>query len=254
MQIQDLKAEVLRLIEHAKKLKLGMDIFRNIEFPVTTLLLSPKKNDRILDIGCGQSILPSFIANNYHASITATDVIDVEKIQKNFFKSSGSFKVGRDGKFTFKIEDAAKLSFPDETFDCVYAVSSIEHIPDDGDSKALSEMMRVTKKGGSIVVTVPFSYEYLEQKNADHYQGFERRYDLENLKKRLLDRVRSSEIQLLFINNKFGWLDEFCNIWYQEKLYDVVNEFSWRFTKTFFTISEESNQLSRGAMIKIIKN
>ena len=115
-------------------------------------------------------------------------------------------------------------------------------------------MMRVTKKGGSIVVTVPFSYEYLEQKNTDHYQGFERRYDLENLKKRLLDRVRSSEIQLLFINNKFGWLDEFCNIWYQEKLYEVVNEFSWRFTKTFFTISEEFNQLSRGAMIKIIKN
>jgi len=231
-----------------------MDIFRNIEFPVTTLLLSPKNSDKILDVGCGQSILPSFIANHYHSSITLTDKIDVEKIQKDFFKASGSFKLTGYKKFTFKIEDATKLSFPDEMFDCTYAVSSIEHIPDDGDSKALNEMMRVTKKGGTVVFTVPFSYEYLEQKIADHYQGFERRYDLENLKNRLLNGIESSEKQLLFLNNKFGWLDEFSHIWYKEKLYEAVNEFSWKFTKTFFTISTESNQLSRGAMIKIIKN
>ena len=78
-----------------------MDIFRNIEFPVTTLLLSPKNSDKILDVGCGQSILPSFIANHYHSSITATDKIDVEKIQKDFFKASGSFKLIGDKKFTF---------------------------------------------------------------------------------------------------------------------------------------------------------
>lgn len=254
MQIQDIESEVLKLVDHAKKLKQGMDIFRNIEFPVTTLLLSPKSSDKILDVGCGQSILPSFIANHYQSSLTVTDMLDVGKNQNNFFKAGKGFKLISDNKFKFKIENATKLSFPDESFDSVYAVSSIEHIPDDGDSKALKEMMRVTKKGGTVVVTVPFSYEYLELKMAEYYGGFERRYDLDNLKKRLLNGIESSEIQLLFLNNKFGWLDEFCNIWYQEKLFEVVSEFSWRFTKTFFTISSESNPLSRGAMIKIVKN
>jgi len=254
LNIEDLEPEVLKLIEHAKKLKRGMDIFRNIEFPVTTKFLAPKKDESILDVGCGQSLLPSFIANNYESLITASDMLDVEKIQTNFFKSGGSFKLINDNRFNFKIEDATKLSFADETFDSVYAVSSIEHIPDDGDSKAIKEMMRVTKKGGRVVVTVPFASVFSEHKMVDYYGGFERRYDLDNLEKRLLTDVESSEIELLFLNNKFSWLDEFSNLWYQDKLYEVVNEFSWRFTKTLFTISKESNPLSRGAMIKIIKN
>jgi len=253
LEIHELQPELMKLVDHAKKLKRGLDIFRNIEFPITIKLLCPKKDERILDIGCGESILPSYISKNYECIITATDILDVEKIQRKFFKTTNLMGLGN-REFKFKINDATNLSFTDETFDSVYAVSSIEHIPNDGDSRAFKEMVRVVKPGGKIVVTVPYSYKYLEQKTADHYQGFERRYDYENLKKRLLDFYKGDEIELYFLNNKFPWLDEFCNIWYQEKLYEVVNEFSWRFTKTFFTLSEKPNESSRGAMFKVIKS
>jgi len=252
LEIHELEPELMKLLDHAKKIKRGLDIFRNIEFPITIKLLCPKKDERILDMGCGESILPSFISKNYQCNITATDILDVKNIQGEFFKKTRS--IVREGKFEFKIEDATNLSFSDETFDSVYAVSSIEHIPNDGDSKAFKEMLRVAKPGGKIVVTVPFSNKFLEQKTADHYQGFERRYDYENLKKRLLDFYKGDKIELCFLDAKFPWLDEFCNIWYQEKLYEVVNEFSWRFTKTFFTLSEKPNESSRGAMFKVIKS
>jgi len=252
LEIHELQPELMKLVDHAKKLKRGLDIFRNIEFPITIKLLCPKKDERILDIGCGESILPSYISKNYQCIITATDILDVEKIQREFFKKTRGIR--QKGKFEFKIEDSTNLSFSDETFDSVYAVSSIEHIPNDGDSMAFKEMLRVVKPGGKIVVTVPFSNKYLEQKTADHYLGFERSYDYENLKKRFLDFYKGDKIELYFLNNKFPWLDEFCIIWYQEKLYEVVNEFSWRFTKTFFTLSEKPNESSRGAMFKVIKS
>lgn len=253
MEIHELEPELIRLVDHAKKLKRGLDIFRNVEFPITIKLLCPKKDERILDAGCGESILPSFISKNYQSIITATDILDVEDIQREFFKTT-SFLGRGDRKFEFKIEDSTNLSFSDETFDSVYAVSSIEHIPNNGDSKAFKEMLRVVKPKGKIVVTVPFSNKYLEQKTVDHYQGFERRYDYENLKKRLLNFYKGNKIELYFLDIKFPWLDEFCNIWYQEKLYEVVNEFSWRFTKTFFTLSEKHSESSRGAIFKVIND
>jgi ubiquinone/menaquinone biosynthesis C-methylase UbiE len=146
------------------------------------------------------------------------------------------------------------MSFDDHSFDKTYAVSSIEHIPNQGDTQSVKEMMRVTKEGGFVVITVPFSPEYLEQQTTDYYQGFERRYDAKNLKKRLIDPSGAKKFETYFLNNKFGGQDEFHNIWYKENLDAVVSDKSWDFTKALFTISKEPTILSRGAIIKLFKN
>lgn len=50
--------------------------------------------------------------------------------------------------------DALDLRFPDEWFDATYSLSSLEHIGGEKGAKAmLSEMARVTKPGGAVVVT-----------------------------------------------------------------------------------------------------
>jgi len=48
--------------------------------------------------------------------------------------------------------------------------------------------------------------------------------------------------------------NEFNRILFEEKLYQAVNENSWPFTKAFFSISEIPNSLTRGAIIKIVKD
>jgi len=50
--------------------------------------------------------------------------------------------------------DARSMGFADATFDLVIGISTIEHI--DGDMKAMQEISRVLKKGGSAVITVPY--------------------------------------------------------------------------------------------------
>ena len=53
-------------------------------------------------------------------------------------------------------QDATKLPYPDASFDLVYSISVVEHIPDD--TAALSEMLRVTRPGGRVIVEVPYRH------------------------------------------------------------------------------------------------
>ncbi len=63
---------------------------------------------------------------------------------------------------SFKTEDAKNLSFVDNTFDLVYAISVVEHIYKDY-IKAIGEMIRVTKKEGIIYLTFPVSKKHKEE-------------------------------------------------------------------------------------------
>jgi len=51
---------------------------------------------------------------------------------------------------TFEVGDVQALPFPDASFDVCRAARLLEHLPDAG--QALSEMARVTRKGGRVVV------------------------------------------------------------------------------------------------------
>ena len=72
---------------------------------------------------------------------------------------------------TFHQADVRELPIPDNTFDKVLAVSTVEHIglqnpevlsdvlppyDSDGDLRAVCELVRVLKKGGDLIMTLPF--------------------------------------------------------------------------------------------------
>jgi hypothetical protein len=50
----------------------------------------------------------------------------------------------------------------------------------------MEEVTRVLRQYGKIVVTVPCSREYIEQPKTFYYDGFERRYDANSIKARLM--------------------------------------------------------------------
>jgi SAM-dependent methyltransferase len=101
-------------------------------------------------------------------------------------------------------QDARNLKYPGDHFDLVYSISVIEHIPDDGDTRALEEFRRVLKPGGVAIVEVPYRktaetiYARYDSKGAplETPQFYERHYDDGMLRSRL-------EIPGLRIRDKF---------------------------------------------------
>jgi len=98
---------------------------------------------RILDLGCGNG-LSSYLLSKKGLKATGLDISYL------FLQQAGA-RGSRD--LNYAAGDAMNLPFKDESFDAVSSISLIEHIPDA--RKALSEMMRVVKPGGVILIMAP---------------------------------------------------------------------------------------------------
>jgi ubiquinone/menaquinone biosynthesis C-methylase UbiE len=68
-----------------------------------------------------------------------------------------------------------QLPYPDDSFDMISMFDAIEHIGDD--NKAMNEVARILKPGGSIIISVP-AYQFLfsnSDRTAQHYRRYNRR-------------------------------------------------------------------------------
>ena len=65
-------------------------------------------------------------------------------------------------RFSHRYENACALKLPDASFDLVYSLSVIEHIPGTGDIEAMREIFRVLKPGGHALVEVPLRHEHTD--------------------------------------------------------------------------------------------
>ncbi len=105
----------------------------------TNSILNPKYGEVILDLAAGTGTSSNAFTKS-GAKIIACDF------------SIGMLKEGkkRFPKLNFSAGDALSLPFPSETFDAVTISFGIRNVHDV--QKALTEMLRVTKKGGRIVI------------------------------------------------------------------------------------------------------
>ena len=126
----------------------GIDYFRLLELPLVVKNIATDCKSKILDVGCGSSRLPSFLLYK-GCEVYATDIDDnVIPIQTKYIEKLRMQHLMKSGKFKIEMQDVRNLSYPDNYFDRVIAVSTLEHIPNDGDSIAVKEMSRVLKRGG----------------------------------------------------------------------------------------------------------
>jgi ubiquinone/menaquinone biosynthesis C-methylase UbiE len=119
----------------------------------------------VLDFGCGSGLTVADLSEAGHAS-QGVDFSE-EAIAFGAKKGITGLQVVRD----------EQLPFADETFDAVTCMDVLEHLQDE--QPALSEMRRVLKPGGVLVIMVP-AYEFLwgaQDEVAHHY----RRYTLGRL-------------------------------------------------------------------------
>jgi len=105
----------------------------------------PTNTSKILEIGCGDGEFTKRLVK-LTCRIIASDITPaVVKRGREYFG-------GKRKNLVFKLENAQKLSFKDNSFDIVCGISILHHI---NLSKALKEVFRVLKPKGQIFFTEP---------------------------------------------------------------------------------------------------
>lgn len=108
----------------------------------------PANVRRMLDAGFGTGVY-SFTLSNMIKSIDAID-IDTQKV--DYVKEINPFK-----NITFQRMDLTNLAFEDSCFDLIICSDVLEYIEKDG--AAFSELARVLKRGGTLLITIPHDLE-----------------------------------------------------------------------------------------------
>ena len=144
---------------------------------------------RVLDLS-SPKLMSLMLASRTGAHVTATDLDDPRIFDR---WSRAACLLGISPRYKVEFQDAQRLPYPDKSFDFVYSISVIEHIPGDGDSAAIREIERVLCPGGTAVVEVPLRTAYAEHfRNTDSKGAptespvfYERHYDVTALRSRL---------------------------------------------------------------------
>jgi SAM-dependent methyltransferase len=193
-----------------KRLILPVEYVRCAEFRYVLRHLDAGPGHAVLDVG-SPKLLSLFLASR-GARVHATDLVDY------FFDAYGTYaasaRVGGTPRYRMEVQDARRLTYPDESFDRVFSVSVVEHIPDDGDRAALREIARVLRPGGIVCLTVPWSDAgYAEDYRApggDVYWAagaaervfYQRAYDRPSLEHRLLAGHGLRPVDVSFVGER----------------------------------------------------
>lgn len=127
------------------------------------------KGVRVLDVGASESLFIYEIAKRGYTTFG----LDQRRYQEPLPK-----------KINFLLSDITKIPLPDNSFDYVTCISVIEHIGlglygdkryESGDRKAISEICRVLKPNGKLLITMPTKTFALNTTDRGYsYYGFMR--------------------------------------------------------------------------------
>lgn len=121
-----------------KKLKDSCTLHFGEEVFFSKLLDAAKESIKVLEVGVGRGRMAKILKEkDVKAEFYGIDITDnVEQ--------SGTIGV---------IGDARSLPYPDNTFDLVYSLGTVEHFPET--FQAVLEHARVVKKGGKVLISTP---------------------------------------------------------------------------------------------------
>jgi ubiquinone/menaquinone biosynthesis C-methylase UbiE len=102
------------------------------------------RGQRVLEIGCGRGVFAHYLAEQ-GADVVAADFSPAAV--------SHARKRLEDFDATVLVADIQELPFADESFDVVISQETLEHVPNPW--RGLSELVRVTRVGGTLIITTP---------------------------------------------------------------------------------------------------
>ena len=151
--------------------------------------------ERILDAGCGNGKCTEALISK------GMDVTGVD-----FSPSAIGQCIRRFGdKAVFLVSDIRSLPFPDDSFDAVLAVHSIEHLEKETEHLALSEFARVLRPGGRLFLQVFATGDFRSgEKDEDVRNGILYRYHSEDSLRDTLSDWTIQSMERVTENTRFG--------------------------------------------------
>ena len=135
--------------------------------------LAPRLSGRLLDFGCGRK--------PYENLFNVDEYIGIDMEQTGHEHKNSKIDVYYDGK---------NIPFPDESFDSVFCSEVFEHVFNL--DEIITEIRRVMKPGGKILITVPFLWnEHEVPYDFGRYSSYGIKYLLEKHEFEILDLQKS---------------------------------------------------------------
>lgn len=231
MEIKKINCEILKkLVSHTRKLDFknkflltSLKYERCGELPYIIEILSSdfSKNYNYLDIGTGNSMLPTYLLNNSNWNINCIDKFKWVHSQKKYFDSV----CAQENLQRLKVFEHDFLQAPlkENFYDVITNISVIEHFEGNLDSKAMEYSAKMLKKDGIYILTAPFNennYKEFYVKSGvygENYSGapvfFQRHYDTKNFYERIIKPSGLKEISRIYMAD-YGFQ-------FKEKLIDL---------------------------------
>jgi 2-polyprenyl-3-methyl-5-hydroxy-6-metoxy-1,4-benzoquinol methylase len=210
-------ANILRqLHQHNRKLgfhrvlkSIGYERSAELSYVVGLLQDRFDRSLDLLDIGTGDSVLPSFFLVRTNWNICCVDKFSWVKKQSRY-----ASMVAPEKSRNLQVVERDFLDFqPDSLFDVISCISVIEHFEGDLDSRAMAKAATLLKPGGILIVTTPVNEGH--SKNffragkvyGAHSQGgtfYQRHYDAASLRSRLIAPSGLAEVHRIYFG-EFGF-------------------------------------------------
>jgi len=119
----------------------------------------PLAGKRVLDAGCGDGYFTRLIKKQGAEQVVGTD----------YSARALSFARLLAPGIDFTEADLMQLPYEDVSFDVVFLVEVLEHIPSDGQKHIVRELARILKPGGLCIITVPSVRMPVIEKHEEHF-------------------------------------------------------------------------------------
>tara|TARA_R110002072_G_scaffold29809_10_gene93764 strand:- start:226 stop:909 length:684 start_codon:yes stop_codon:yes gene_type:complete len=182
-------------------------MFKDVQF---------KKDDILLDLGCGEGSLLFILAKKIKLGV-GVDIlkhcIDDAEIKANEIKHRVNVE--------FHCQKLEEIKFPSESFDKVVSFSMIEHIPNY--LEIFEETFRIIKKGGELIVSVDSFSHFNEKQRAVHQKTFEVQKYFE--KQELYDLLKEIGFSEVHVEPIFK--SKFAKKWFTRVMNNPGEYFAW---------------------------
>jgi ubiquinone/menaquinone biosynthesis C-methylase UbiE len=124
-----------------------------IDLEVATIAKYIKKGDAVLDVGCSNGHATLAMLQKQPSRLVGVDY--AENMIR--FANEAKSKLKDTDNVEFSVGDIRKMNFEDNSFDVTYTTRVLINLPNWEDQvKGINECIRVTKKGGTIILSEAF--------------------------------------------------------------------------------------------------